>query len=123
MTKLPESIFMIADKNYATIVVALLTGCASTTDVMKMGPETYRVSAAASPARGGPAGAQGMALEAANKYCTKDSKEILVVNTATFHGAGSSEVTFRCLDKGDPELQQRPDYRKTPDVLIEDSRK
>jgi hypothetical protein len=53
-------------------------------------------------------------------------KEILVTNigtaTTNVYGAGSADITFRCLSKGDPELQ-RPDYRKAPDTVIEDRRK
>ena len=91
-----------------------------------MGPDTYTVSAAAAPARGGSSEARKIALTEANEHCTQMGKEILVTNVGTattnIHGAGSAEVTFRCLTKGDPELQ-RPEYRRPPDAVIEDRRK
>ena len=107
------------------LVCTLLTACASTSGVQKMGPDTYSTSASASPARGGTSGARGMALTEANEYCTQMSKDIFVTNitseTTNIHGAGSAAVTFRCLAKGDPELQ-RPEYRQVPDTVIEDRR-
>ncbi len=104
----------------------LLTACAQSSGVLKMGPDTYSVSAAAAPARGGYSEARKLALVEANQYCAQVGKEILVTNigtaTTNVYGAGSADITFRCLSKGDPELQ-RPDYKKAPDTVIEDRRK
>jgi hypothetical protein len=103
-----------------------LAGCASSSGVLKMGPDTYSITAQASPARGGTAGAKQMALQEANQFCEKMSKEIFVTNfgsaTTNDYGAGDSSLTFRCLAKGDPELH-RPDYRKAPSTVIEDRRR
>jgi len=70
---------------------------------VKMGPDTYTVSAAAAPARGGSSEARKIALTAANEHCAQMGKEILVTNvdtaTTNIYGAGSAEVTFRCLAK------------------------
>jgi hypothetical protein len=104
----------------------LLAACAQSSGVLKMGPDTYTVSATAAPARGGSSEARKLALADANQYCAKLSQEILVTNigtaTTNVYGAGSADVTFRCLAKGDPELQ-RPEYQKSPDTVIEDRRK
>lgn len=104
----------------------LLAACAQSSGVLKMGPDTYSASAAAAPARGGYSEARKLALSDANQYCAQMGKEILVTNigtaTTNVYGAGSADVTFRCLAKGDPELQ-RPEYRKSPDTVIEDRRK
>ena len=114
--------------NKLTFLSALLlfTACAQSSGVLKMGPDTYSVSAAAAPARGGYSEARKLALTEANQYCDQQGKEILVINVGTgttnIHGAGSADITFRCLSKGDPELQ-RPEYRKSPDTVIEDRRK
>ena len=103
----------------------LLAACAQSSGVLKMGPDTFSVSAAAAPARGGYSEARKLALQEANQYCAQMGKEILVKNVGTattnVYGAGSADVTFRCLSKGDPELQ-RPEYRKAPDTVIEDRR-
>jgi uncharacterized lipoprotein YajG len=45
----------------------LLTACAQSSGVLKMGPDTYSVSAAAAPARGGYSEARKLALTEANQ--------------------------------------------------------
>jgi len=108
------------------IAGALCAGCAQSSGVLKMGPDTYSISAAAAPARGGPSEARKIALTGANQHCANLGREILVTNVGTattnIYGAGTAEVTFRCLAKGDPELQ-RPQYRRSPDAIIEDTRR
>lgn len=103
----------------------LFVACATSSGVQRLGPDTFSVSSAAAPARGGYSEARRIALDDANEYCTKIGKEILVLNigtaTTNVYGAGSADVTFRCLSKGDPELQ-RPEYRQAPDTVIEDRR-
>ena len=104
----------------------LLVSCSQSSGVLRMGPDTYTVSAAAAPARGSSSGARKIALTEANQYCAQMGKEILVTNVGTastnIYGAGSAEVTFRCFAKGDPELQ-RLEYLRAPDIVIEDRRK
>lgn len=108
------------------LLLATLVGCAQSSGVLKLGPDTYTTSAAAAPARGGSSEARKLALIEANEYCTQLGKEILVTNigtaTTNLYGAGKAEVTFRCLTKSDPELQ-RPEFRQAPDVTIEDRRR
>jgi hypothetical protein len=109
----------------ASLLVAVLSACAQSSGVLKMGPDTYTVSVGAAPARGGQIGAKSLAYDEAAKYCTGMKKELLVLNTraetTTRMGAGTTELTFRCLAAGDPELQ-RPTYRAVPDATIEDRR-
>lgn len=104
------------------IAAIFLAGCASTGDVMQMGPDTYSVSSAAAPARGGPAAARSLALKEANAFCAAQGKQIMVMNVSTStlndFGAGSADVNFRCLTQGDQELQ-RPVYENSPDIVIE----
>ncbi len=94
-----------ATENYAMIKVLLLgalsaiAGCATTYDVVQVGPQTYQVSAVAAPARGGIAGAQQRATEAANKKCESVGKATTVTNVDTGHefpAAGRAIVTFTC---------------------------
>lgn len=76
-----------------------LTGCAWQSEALKVGPDTYQVSANASPARGGPTGAKEMALSNANKHCASLGKSIEVVDEQdqyAFPANGSVTVTFRC---------------------------
>jgi hypothetical protein len=95
----------------AALANLLLMACATSSGVQKLGPDTFTVSSAAAPARGGEA--RRIALDEANEYCAQEAKEILVMNihtsTTNAFGAGSADVTFRCLTKGDSELR-RPDY-------------
>jgi hypothetical protein len=108
------------------IAGALCASCAQSSGILKMGPDTYTISASAAPARGGSSEARKIALSEANQHCAQMGREILVTNVGTattnIYGAGTAEVTFRCLVKGDPELQ-RPEYRRPPDTVIEDRRR
>lgn len=107
--------------------VIILAGCTQSSGVLKLGPDTFTTSASAASTRGGPSEARKIVLTEANEYCAQLGKEILVTNIGTAitnyqYGHGTAEITFRCLAKGDPALQ-RPEFRQTPDVTIEDRRK
>lgn len=101
---------------------AVLAGCAQSSGIMKMGPDTYSVSVHAAPALGGASGARQRALGEANERCAQEGKEILVTNItsgrSTHLPGGTFEATFRCLAKGDPDLV-RPEYRSAPTAVIE----
>jgi hypothetical protein len=76
-----------------------LAGCAWQSEALKVGENTYRVSANASPARGGVTGATQMALKNANKKCDSMGKSITVTETQTEHAwptNGVATVTFTC---------------------------
>lgn len=102
---------------------SITVGCGSTGGVMPMGPDTFNVSASKHYTSGG-AEAKSNALLAANAHCASLGKEILVTNTSSSYAAPfyNSSITFRCLSKNDPELS-RPNFQKSPDVVIEDKRK
>lgn len=103
----------------------LLSACAQSSGVLKMGPDTYSVSVHAAPVRGGESGARNLALTEANARCAGEGKEIIVTNISsgrsTHLPGGTVEVTFQCLSNGDPDLQ-RPSYRSAPSAVIEDRR-
>lgn len=107
---------------YSILLIVGLSGCAQSSGVLKMGPDTYTVSTHAAPARGGTSGAKSLSLTEANQYCAGMGKEIYVTNIETRPSShlpgGTADVTFRCLAKGDPELQ-RPDYEPAADLVIE----
>lgn len=102
--------------------LVFLAGCATSSGVMQLGPDTYTISTHASVVRGGAAGAKRMALEEASRHCASMGKEILVMNTGVYasnYGKGSdADLTYQCLKSGDPELG-RPTYRHSPSVVIE----
>jgi hypothetical protein len=77
----------------------IVAGCAWQSEAQKVGPDTYQVSANASPARGGVTGAQQMALANANKKCDSMHKEITVTDIKTEHAFptnGVATITFTC---------------------------
>ena len=81
------------------LALLLTAGCAMNYDAVKVGPDTYQVSAVAAPARGGIAGAQRMAIENANKKCESLGKSATVTHVETGHefpAAGRAIVTFTC---------------------------
>ncbi|MCP5208314.1 MAG: hypothetical protein H7A01_13995 [Hahellaceae bacterium] len=95
------------------LFIFLLEGCASSSGVLEMGPNSYSISVAASPARGGSAGAKRMAYKEAVEHCESMGKQILVSNHATnttnYAGAGESELTFSCLGSDDTDIKS-PNY-------------
>jgi hypothetical protein len=105
--------------------IAALAGCAQSSGVLNMGPDTYSVSIHAAPARGGVPGAQRLANEEASAACAGKGKELLVTNVSSGRSShlpgGTVDLTFKCLAKGDPDLQ-RPNYRSAPTSVIEDRR-
>jgi hypothetical protein len=89
------------------VVTLEVSGCAMSSGVLKMGPDTYSVNAMAAPARGGVTGAKTIVYREANAECAKQGREILVVNESTgvtFPANGRVDLTFRCLAHGDPAL-------------------
>lgn len=102
------------------IAVGSLAGCAMASEVMDTGNGTYMISAHASPARGGAAGANQVAYNDANKFCaqklagghavvlTADDRDVYqgsmggsVTPSGGFFGggvfaAGNTNLRFRC---------------------------
>ncbi len=103
-----------------TSVSLLVAGCGSTGGVMKLGPDTYTVTASKHNFAGGAPSAQSNALEMANAHCEGMGKEVLVKNTTSGFDRPmyTYSVTFQCLNKTDPSLV-RPSYKQAPNVVIE----
>ena len=81
------------------IVAQALLGCASNYDAVKVGPDSYQVTATASPAHGGMRGAQQLATAGANKKCESLGKSVKVTNVAAVHDYPATDlaiVTFTC---------------------------
>ena len=77
---------------------ALVAGCATSYQVMKVGPDTYLATAVAAPARGGIDGAHEKAAEAANEKCQSLGKSRTVTNINTVHEPATDRavLTFTC---------------------------
>lgn len=63
-----------------TIVLLSLTACATTSGVMEAEGGTYIISARASPARGGTAGANAIAYREAQKFCAEKNSRAIVID-------------------------------------------
>lgn len=83
---------------FLLFIVVLVSSCASTSSIQQLSENTFIVSANASPARGGEAGARDMALQAANKHCALASKQIEVIQMKT----GRTHSIFAVLEEGTP---------------------
>jgi hypothetical protein len=81
-----------------------------------------------STARGGLVAGQDRieSAKAANQYCDALNKHMIIRRTDTNGIAGLGPVTssmvFSCVSSDDPEYQ-RPNLRRDPNVIIEDSRR
>ena len=106
--------------SFCLLVFSTLSGCGSTGGVMKLGPDTYTVTASKHNFAGGAPSAQSNALEMANAYCDGIGKEVLVKNTTSGFDRPmyTYSVTFQCLNKGDASLVS-PNYKQAPNVVIE----
>ena len=99
------------------------TACTTSSGVMQMGPDTYTISsggALTGTTSGNDIKSKRKAYADANAFCASLGKQILVENTNTqTTGFGStSDLIFKCLSTEDYQYQ-RPQYQKTPDVVIE----
>jgi len=99
---------------FTAMLAGSLAGCAVTSDVMDTGNGTYMISAHAAPVRGGAAGANKIAYEAANNFCVQRGTHAVVlaldsrdVYQSSFGGsggsfgggvfaAGNTDLHFRC---------------------------
>jgi len=82
---------------FAALACLLASGCAWQSAALKIGEDTYQVSANASPARGGITGAREMALTNANAKCYSLGKKINVTDIQpefAFPTNGVATATF-----------------------------
>jgi hypothetical protein len=100
---------MIAPKPVvAAALLVVAAGCGESGIVKETGPNSYFLSENYS--RGLFDGARTRGMSRAGEYCFKTDRRVLIEyvlqGPTNEHGAGSAEVTFRCLYRGDPELQR-----------------
>ena len=108
-----------------TFTAALaLTACASSSGVIKIGPDTFTISTSASPGKGGIPAAKRIAYQEAGEECVRrGGLEVFALSEKTAsptwtEGMASMELNFRCLRSDDPEFQ-RQRLQSLPDRIIE----
>lgn len=85
-------------------LVAMLSGCASTSGVFQSGPDTFTVTATASPGAGGSAKAKGSAYADAQRECGKHGGTVEVVSEKAAapswtDGMHTVDLVFKCGGK------------------------
>ena len=96
--------------------LVLMAGCSTINgEVYKMGSDTFSVSGGASGHGSIPRNdvkARDSAYQTAQAYCSKISKNMLVITeqfTSSYAGS-TMNLAFRCLSSEDQEFKQRPTY-------------
>jgi len=111
-------------KKYLLVSLLALSGCASNSGVVSIGPDTFMVSRQAATGFSGLGTLKADAFQEANQYCASQNKHIRVVNTSessppyVLGNFPRAEIQFMCLEKTDAELT-RPKMQKSPDTVIE----
>jgi hypothetical protein len=106
---------------FSLIICGIMTlgGCASTSGVMEMADGSYMISAKAAPIRGGTSGANSMAYDEAQKFCSTANGKAVIVNqqerdvyqggsaasvnqsggfgSSGFAAGGAASIRFRCV--------------------------
>lgn len=113
----------------ALIVVAtsFLIGCATSSGIVRTGPETLMVSKTQKGFRGASGPVLAAAMKEANQYCERQGKVLKVISTKQkdmmpFKSDASAEVHFKCLDPNDPELVNDQSTKENTDVYDEIAR-
>jgi len=102
----------------------LLAGCASNSDVVPIGKDTFMVSRQAATGFSGSGTLKADAFKEANEYCLSQKKTFQVVNTNeaqppfVFGNFPKIEIQFMCLDPNDSEIT-RPKLIKEPNSVIQ----
>lgn len=90
--------------------VALVAGCASVSDVVPSGPDTFMVAAHGIAGNGSGAAQKAIAMQTAGNYCLARAKQMQVLRVESvepfFGRAPSAEINFRCEAPGTPSVQR-----------------
>lgn len=86
---------------FIVLGLLVLSGCASTSGVFKSGPDTFTVTATASPGAGGSAKAKGSAYAEAAQECSRQGRTVEVVTEKASaptwtDGMHTVDLVFRC---------------------------
>lgn len=95
----------------AVVMAALVSGCATSSGVVALGSDTYKISRTEWGLRSSDH-VKAVAIKEANAYAKKRGKAILVIKTVESDdqvGAmPAAEVFFKCLATNDPALKEPP---------------
>jgi hypothetical protein len=96
-------------------LIGLISGCATTSDIVPYGKDTYMLSAGDIWGGYSSGTLQVKAAQRANEYCQSMGKVFVVRNTGTAGVQGwtstSSTLVFSCVDEKDAE-NTRPNLRR-----------
>ncbi len=92
----------------------------ATSGVLKMGPDTYTISAHFSKIMGGRLGSRKFVFDEGNKFCAGIKKEIMISGEDLVRG--TTRLTFLCLAQNDPRLKN-PNVRTEADSVVENRRR
>ncbi len=96
-------------------LIGLISGCATTSDIVPYGKDTYMLSAGDFWGGYSSGTLQVKAAQRANEYCQSMGKVFVVRNTGTAGVQGwtstSSTLVFSCVDEKDAE-NTRPNLRR-----------
>ena len=109
-------------RNVIILGVAFMTGCASS-GVIPIGQDTYMISKQSSTGFHSAGSVKADIYQEGFAYCAAKDKEFQPVNERGVDGIpgrsfASAEVHFRCLSKGDPELN-RPTLKPEANIRID----
>ena len=111
-------------KCISVVAAIVLAGCANSSGVVKVGPDTFTISTSASPGKGGVPAAKRIAYQEAAAECAKRGgldvfalSEKAASPTWT-EGMATMELNFRCLRADDPEFK-RQRMERSPDQIME----
>ena len=117
-------------KTFSRLLICLLTlaaGCATSTGVLKLGPDTYKMTSYRAPIIGGMTGAEEEVLVEANKHCEGQGKQVYVQSSRALAGTpgqpslGGFEAIFQCLSGTDPRLKQS-NADQSPAIIIKEGK-
>lgn len=112
------------NKGFTTVLVATLSGCASHTGVISIGPDTFMIAKQQATGFPGLGNMKAEIIAEGNDKCRADGKIFQLVTSQEskppyiLGNYPRSEITFLCLSPGDPGLA-RPVMRKEPDISVE----
>lgn len=103
----------------ATVLISMLSGCASVTPVTPAGKDTYYISAVSGTKAS--AELKSMIYIKADTYCKSAEKNFSPVHEYhddVYGGLDTAELTFRCYDRNSSNYQP-PNMTPVPHVIIE----
>ena len=74
---------------------AVLTGCQTSTGVMRYGPNEYVISVKSAPLRGGSTASRQVAIAEATKTCEQQGRQAQVISEDA--GPVTVDLRFRCV--------------------------